>query len=151
MATKAEIEAQIQTINDGGLNTAVELRRVLGNSNPNSFIENIYGDVLVDSQISQAIFTVQANVDFTLNIAKVGRLITVTGFAENKTGTTISNLQLTCIHNGYKSKQNLVFYGWSDAGRVSMTNNIANGCLLTLGTILVNERIGLSITYASNI
>ena len=44
MGTKANIQTQINTIDDGGVNTAAEVRDVFS-TNANSILESIYGAV----------------------------------------------------------------------------------------------------------
>lgn len=158
MATKAEIGSQIQTINDGGLNTAVELRGVLGDDNPNSLLENIYGDVIVETNVTETVFSISANAlitefSFTLdaNITKVGNLIHVTGFIESHFPVAVTSVRLNCVDVEYYGKQDLVFYGWSDKGRINMTNTVANGCYINIGTMLGGEILAFSILYTANI
>jgi hypothetical protein len=79
MAIKTDIQAQINTINDGGLNTATEVRDVLG-TNPSSLLENVYGSEILETQATVGgILTSNINFDYSVKIIKQGRRVFIDG------------------------------------------------------------------------
>lgn len=79
MAIKTEIEAKINTIDDGGVNTAPEVRSVLG-TDPNSLLEAVYADPTKDETTgTTTITTPNANFGYTAKFTKVGNNITISG------------------------------------------------------------------------
>ena len=87
MATKAEIQTQINTIDDGGNNTAAEVRDVLG-TNSSSLLENIYPDIISDTDASSTIIVANSNFSYDVDIVKIGRLVNIKGTATNISGST---------------------------------------------------------------
>lgn len=78
MSTKANIQTQINTIDDGGVNTASEVRSVLG-TDPNSLLESVYNDIVLDTNILQTITTANANFQYSIKVYEVGRSAVISG------------------------------------------------------------------------
>ena len=91
MSTKTEIQAQINTIADGGDNPASTVREAMG-SRPNSLLENLYATPVVDtSSVTTTITTSNSNFSYSATFLKTGRTINVRGAFTNISGATLSN------------------------------------------------------------
>jgi len=76
MSTKAQITTSINTINDGGVNTAAEVRAVF-----DTLKNNFYPDVITVNQADTSIITLNpalaASITYEVNIYKQGRTVTM--------------------------------------------------------------------------
>jgi len=76
MSTKAQITTSINTINDGGVNTAAEVRAVF-----NTLKDNFYPDVITVNQADTSIITLNpalaASITYIADIWKQGRTVTM--------------------------------------------------------------------------
>jgi hypothetical protein len=99
MSTKTEIKNKIASINDGGLNSAVEVRQVLGVGDAvdieDSLLENFYPTSITDrtnqSPESQVITTKFGNdVIYNVTITKIGRNVNMNGTIFNNTSNPLS-------------------------------------------------------------
>lgn len=157
MSTKTQIQTQIDSIATGVLNPASTVRSVLG-THPDSLLESLYADNIQETKATESILTtVSADIDFTANITKVGRIITVNGFITNNTSNVIAPY-LNVTDNDYKCKEDVVFYGLGSIGiesiRVSVTNITSPivSSRISFGTIITpGESIKFSVSYASNL
>lgn len=95
MATKTDIQNAINTINDGGLNTAAEVRAVY-----EVFKDALYPTKITDSQSTTNVLTIDlADITYVLNLTKIGNLVSVSGRISNGTGAIISDVDLISITN----------------------------------------------------
>jgi len=99
MATKAEIKAAIQaqlTLN-AGLTTHTQHEEFL-HTETDSILENVYPTVVTEDQTTGVITTSNANMDYDVNIVKVGRQVTITGSFQCVSATTISSPTIFTIN-----------------------------------------------------
>ena len=90
MSTKNEIQTQINIINDGGANTAAEVRSVLG-TNANSLLEAIYASPVEESHtVNSVTIPVTAGFEYQTKITKIGRRITIDLNVVNTSGGFLS-------------------------------------------------------------
>jgi len=80
MATKTDLQANIATINDGGVNTALEVRTLHENE-----LENSYADKIVEQHGSNVITTQTADTNFyNVTFCKQGRKVSIIGNVTSK-------------------------------------------------------------------
>lgn len=94
MATKADIEARINTIDTAGNNTAAEVRNVYGFAG-NSILENIYGNPITENTTQMPevqIITTKSgtSVLYRAVFQKSGRTVNVNGVLNNSTAGYLS-------------------------------------------------------------
>jgi len=97
MAKKIDITNSINTIEDGGLNTAAEIRAL-----HNLELDNNYGDIVMEgsgiaatpSQITLGNLA-DTNIKYGIHIVKQGRIVVMKGFIWNQTTRIISNSQIS--------------------------------------------------------
>lgn len=113
MATKAQIQANIDSlIDDGGLSTAEELRDALKNG-PNSLLESLYPEVIQDSHLTSNLFvkdpSLPSDTEYYLNITKQGRVVVVNGQIIIPTVSSGIGMDLAklAIPGEYRIKENL--------------------------------------------
>ena len=84
MIKKAEIAALIDTIIDGGVNTAVKVREVFKDGEK-SILNNSYGEILKDTQLTTNVFTKAQSTGYAygIDIVKQGRKVTLNCFVQN--------------------------------------------------------------------
>lgn len=90
--TKLSIKAKIQSELTGrtGLLTYPEHEEFL-HTDPNSFLENIYPDIINEADISNSITVNNANINYKVKIVKIGREVTLTGSFQNVSGSTLGS------------------------------------------------------------
>lgn len=149
--TKTDITNSINTIDDGGNNTALEVRTTLGNIRDNS-----YGTVVIESYTNLADNTVNTTPNGTthyygLKFNKQGRDITVYGTLTNKTGSIVSNEKWLDIDAGeYTQDGNAcVFTGTSTTSSNSIRCKLIGSALTVVGAIGNNETIEVNFTYTT--
>ena len=141
MATKTQIQNAINTIDDGGLNTAAEMRSVL------ELIKNaMYPDITLDTQATTNVFTqFGSTFNYTLRVFKVGNLVSVNGSIENVSGSIVSNVKVADITTseylpngkGYQSNFDGVTF------RIDDTDN----ALTLISSLGIGESQYVAITY----
>jgi len=92
MAKKIDITNSINTIDDGGLNTAAEVRSL-----HNVELENAYGDVVTEkSDLVAGVITEKNTINtdllYKVNIVKQGRVVTMIGDIQNSSDLIISDV-----------------------------------------------------------
>lgn len=77
---KTALQTLIETIDDGGVNTAAEVRAVL-----NGALDNAYATEIIDTHLTTNVFTKigTANCEYEIRVIKQGRKVTVTGFVDS--------------------------------------------------------------------
>lgn len=151
MATKTEIQSKINEINNGGLNTAAEVRDVLGTHN-NSILESVYGTEITETHETVGGITIpNADFEYTAIILKQGRKVFLKGGFEclNSGFTTIFSINNTeynptmSISDGFGVTQNNEFSRFS-----IVFNPITNNFDFKINSsLLAEERLYYSITY----
>ena len=89
MSTKAQVTSSINTIDDGGLNTATEVRDTL-----NVLKDNSYGDRITekDSDVTKVVTsenTINTDLQYRLTFVKQGRFVNVQGFLTNTSASIV--------------------------------------------------------------
>jgi len=92
MAKKIDITNSINTIDDGGLNTAAEVRAL-----HNFELENSYGSVVTEKAdaidgVITAKNTINTDLLYKANIVKQGRVVTIIGDIQNSSDLIISDV-----------------------------------------------------------
>lgn len=149
--TKTDITNSINTIDDGGNNTAAEVRAVL-----EDLRDNDYGTVVIESYTNLADNTPNTTPNSTthyynLKLVKQGRNVTVYGTLTNKTGSIVSNEKWLDIDAGdYTHDANTcVFTGTSTTSGNSIRCNLVGTALTIVGAIGNNETIEVNFTYTT--
>jgi len=91
MSTKTDITNSINTINDGGLNTASEVRATL-----NTLKDNAYGDRITEKDTSSVKVvtsenTINTSLGYQLTFVKQGRFVNVQGFLINNSASIVGD------------------------------------------------------------
>jgi len=154
MSTKNEIQTQINIINDGGANTAAEVRSVLG-TNANSLLEAIYASPVEESHtVNSVTIPVTAGFEYQTKITKIGRRITIDLNVVNTSGGFLSGtiFQITNVSgNQYLSElSQVVNYNlYDNAGNIVITSisSSATETNIVLNTIPNNTSFKGIITY----
>ena len=112
MANKAEIKANIQSVLtlNASKTSRAEHEQAL-HTNSASLLENIYGNVINETEAAPSIFSVvNPNIEYNVNVMKVGRRVTIAGFIKNASASeTIIDL-LTIDSDEYKSTDNFRYH-----------------------------------------
>lgn len=147
MATKTDITNSINTIDDGGLNTALEVRDVL-----TTLKNNAYGDVVLESYTFSTPATVNTSFFSTdlwyrLNFLKQGRNVSVNGFLYNKK-TEIYTGQWLSIDAGEYTPTSEITYisATTDTGN-SVKLRIASDGIFLDGAVGANGYVYLNFNY----
>ena len=102
--TKAEIDALIATIQDGGLNPAEEVRTVY-----TGIADELYSDIVVDDETTTNVITklTSEDIDYRIGFKKSGNQVLVYGYLKNQGGALIgANLDLATITDANYHKHN---------------------------------------------
>tara|TARA_R100000541_G_scaffold45643_1_gene52619 strand:+ start:3378 stop:3830 length:453 start_codon:yes stop_codon:yes gene_type:complete len=146
MSTKLDITNSINTIDDGGLNTALEVRTTL-----NTLKDNAYGSVINDTQATTNILTADnaTNRQYNINIVKQGRKVLLIGFLKNNTASMISGEVFLTINAGeYTQDSNVItFYAKKQFGGSNVRCSLGANTLTLIDTIGANETIFFETTY----
>lgn len=151
MATKAEIQSQINTIDDGGLNTAIEVRDVLG-TNPSSLLENSYGtEIIEDESTLNGITVSNVNFKYDVKILKQGRSVSLNGsFTKQNLTNNLTLFEIDVTNLDYAPSQSLTKYTGSlyinNTGESIPLLIYPNG-LVAVETFLAEESGLFHITY----
>jgi hypothetical protein len=118
MSTKTQMIGFINTIVDGGVNTALKVRTAL-----NDLLTDNYGVIYGGSNYTSSAYPeittqVLSNVAYRFDFVKQGRLLHFSGQVRNQTGALIENQQIFTIANTEFSSifQNRII-GRTDAGQ----------------------------------
>lgn len=146
MSTKAQIQTSINTINDGGNNTALEVRNVFTDE-----LNNAYGDVVLETFNNLVNTTPNTtpngvNHHYSLAMVKQGRKVTMSGNFTNKTGGIISNVAIFSVDVGeYFQDSNVIgFYGFQES------NGTPVRCSMDGNSLMVGGAIGNNVTVRFN-
>lgn len=146
MATKTDLTNSINTIDDGGLNTASEVRATL-----NNLKDNAYGSVILDTQATTNILTADNATDrqYSASILKQGREVSIKGFLKNNTGSMISAEVFFTINAGeYTQDTNVVtFYAKRQTDGTNVRCALGSSTLTLIDTIGANQTIFFELTY----
>lgn len=147
--TKADIQTQINTITDGGLNPAPTVREVFG-TDPDSLLEAIYNDSVGDSHVLETYTTSNVNFDYLITIHKVGSDITITGnFLANSSLPSATTI-FTVSNTDYQSTTNSYYETASKFGSTDQMVVFMNTSELKIGnSILSGEKYNFTIKYKS--
>ena len=103
MSTKAQITTSINTINDGGVNTAAEVRAVF-----NTLKDNFYPDVITVNQADTSIITLNpalaASITYNVDIWKQGRTVTMRFHMLKSTTALFGGVIFTITNSEYLGK-----------------------------------------------
>ena len=104
MATKADIQTQINTIDDGGSNTAAEVRAVFG-TNTASLLETVYATTTTENQatVTPIYEPETAGFEYEVEVSKVGRQITLHINAVNTTVSFLEGIVFKTLSTEYLS------------------------------------------------
>ena len=95
MSTKTTIQNLIDTnLASGSDITAIEHRAVL-----TSVLNNLYPTTQIETNETGVITTSNANFSYTLNFTKIGRLVYVTGVANNRSGVILSGVDVFAFND----------------------------------------------------
>ena len=151
MTNKADIQTQINTIDDGGNNSASEVRNVFG-THADSILEAIYSTSVSDDEATGTYTTSNANFNYDLTFRKVGSSVTLTGrFTANASLSGGSFTILTITDTTLTQDTTASYYescvklNSSDTLPVILTNNN----LVTSASILSGEGFRFTIKYNS--
>ena len=93
MATKTEIQAFINTIGTGEANTALEFRTLL-----NNMLNDNYPTVTVEDNGMTGVITTKNTINtalqYSVKIVKIGRMVFLSGYCLNSSGSIVSNANL---------------------------------------------------------
>lgn len=149
MSTKAQIQSSINTINDGGANTAAEVRAVY-----NTILDNIYGTVITEAYSNLADNTTFTTPNGTthyygLEMVKQGRVVTVTGFLTNKTGgITANEVWFNIDPSEYTHDTNTVnFYGVSLGSGNNVECRLTTNEFKIIGVLGNNDTVYVNFSY----
>ena len=108
MAIKTAIQAQVDTIDTGGVNTAAEVRAVFA-TNAASLLENIYADIITESHSSNTIYVPEtAGFEYEVEISKIGRRVTLHINAVNTTVSFLGGIVFKTLNTEYLSYESQV-------------------------------------------
>lgn len=146
MATKAQIQTQINTIDNGGLNTAQEVREVFG-TNQSSILESIYSDMITDSETTETVTTANANFEYEIIISKVGRHVTITGFFVVVNNASLASQIFEFSNAEYNANTDANYYGVAHSGDNTIPIQARGAFLRVSRSVLAGEIYQFSITY----
>lgn len=150
---KGDITALIATIDDGGLNTAAEIRAILENVR-----DNAYGDIINEYPASSGIITnpsANTNLSYNVNFVKQGRVVTMNGSVYNSgspvDGSALGNELFTVLLGDYlpdvPSTTNLYLGLNATDNTICKLDFVPGGKFLYAGTIPSSKYIFFSVTY----
>lgn len=146
MSTKTDITNSINTIDDGGLNTAAEVRATL-----TTLKDNAYGSVILDTQASTNVVTADNATDrqYSISVLKQGREVTMKGFLKNNTGFMIAAEVFFTINAGeYTQDSNVItFYAKKQTDGSNVRCALGASTLTLIDTIGANQTIFFELTY----
>jgi len=103
MSTKAQITTSINTINDGGVNTASEVRAVF-----NTLKDNFYPDVISVNHTDTSIITLNpalaSSITYNVDIWKQGRTVTMRFHMLKSTTAFFSGVLFTITNSDFLGK-----------------------------------------------
>lgn len=150
MSIKTNIETKINTIDTGGVNTATEVREVLG-TDPNSLLETIYNTVIEDSHTTETITTSNSNFEYSINVNQIGRNITISGtfiaLATVGSFVDIFSFQGTDYTSGGKAYHAIAYKQFSED---LMPIRLNANSLQVVNLIVQDEEYRFTITYAKD-
>ena len=140
MATKSGLQSTIATLDNGGLNSAFEVRGVLG-----ALLGNAYGEVATDNQSTETYTTKTANFNYSLKLIKQGKFVSIKGTITNISGAIqgIGAVVFTFKTGDYlpinSFGQQFLYFSISGANLITRTN-IGSGQSVEIDEIyIVNE------------
>ena len=149
MSTKADIQSSINTIDDGGLNTASEVRTVFGN-----MLSNAYGTVVTDTQATTNVLTADNATDkqYSVSILKQGREVLISGFIKNNTASMIAGEVFFTINSGeYTQDANIItIYGNLQSTGNNVRLALGASTLTLIDTIGANATVYFQTKYYTN-
>lgn len=149
MSTKADIQSSINTINDGGLNTAGKVRTVFGN-----MLSNAYGTVVTDTQVTTNVLTADNATDkqYSVSILKQGREVLISGFIKNNTTSMIAGEVFFTINSGeYTQDSNIItIYGNLQTTGDNVRIALGSSTLTLIDTIGANATVYFQTKYYTN-
>ncbi|MCP4984847.1 MAG: hypothetical protein GY928_01920 [Colwellia sp.] len=112
MSTKAEAQTLIDTdlASDQPI-TAVLHRNVL-KDDEYSLLSNMYADEIIDTQITQTVFTPNQDCSFDLNILKQGRKVTISGTITANEADVVNAIDI--IDSNFEVGLGKIYYGVGD-------------------------------------
>lgn len=149
MSTKTQITTEINTIDDGGLNDAAEVRGVLG-----VLRDNLYGTQVSDTNASTNVVTeVASGKNYALNLTKQGRFVDVDGKITNATGslTGINESWFTITTTEYEQNATVRFITGTSKIDGSNVRFVLSGQTFSAIEPMANgEIVDISFTYNTN-
>jgi hypothetical protein len=154
MSTKAQIQAQINTIETDVLNPALRVREILGTTST-SFLENFYGLKLSDTNASANVFTQSnAGLVYSVRVIKQGGIVRVVGTGRNATSAVTggNTVFFTITNTEYQQQTSTPEYPISNSAgtgeniRCILTTNV----FATFDPIGVNETFNIDFEYRTN-
>lgn len=162
-ANKEKIQTKVSTIDDGGLNSAEELREVFA-THPDSFLEAIYGNEIFETQETSQIFTsLGFQYTYSLNIQKIGRLVSINGYV-TATGVNQASVVAEITNPDFKIKEGgryyacgtingftpeLSFGGTTRSRLVRIYDSVNGNIFLECRGLKENESVAFSMMYSS--
>ena len=123
----------------------------------NSIGELVYGDILIQTDISSTILTPSSvDLEYTLNFTKVGRNINCSGTVTNGSSSFLRP-SFTITDDDYKCVADSVFNGFgyieeaSQGLEVQTFNALGSSAISLIIDLAPSENVVFSITYASNL
>jgi len=90
MSKKIDITNSINTIDDAGLNTALEVRTTL-----DVLKDNAYGTVITETDLTVNTITAKNSINtslkYTVNVLKQGRIVTIKGIVRNTSASIVGS------------------------------------------------------------
>lgn len=150
MSTQSEINAQIATIDDGGSNTAAEVRNVY-----TVLSDNFYGLKTTDTNASTNVFTEDnTNKAYTVATTKQGGLVKSRWTMTNNTGavTGSNTVWATITTTEYQQQSSSPVYvvGQTAATGENVRFLLTTNVLASIDPIAPNETINLNLDYYTN-
>lgn len=149
MATKAQIQTiindQLQSGQVGGI-TAVQHRDVLKDDSA-SILENIYSDMVTDSETTETVTTANANFEYSIVISKVGRHVTITGFFVVVNNASLASQIFEFSNAEYNANTDANYYGVAHSGTATIPIQARGAFLRVSRSVLAGEIYQFSITY----
>lgn len=147
MATKTEIQTKINTIDDGGNNTAAEVRSVLG-TDPASLLEAIYGSRFSDNSLTETYTSKNANFDYDINFFKVGSNLIMNG-SFTALATVTDEAIFTITDANYKTEigKRFLSVASSNSNTLTIRTDALNETIVVDGSVFAGESYDFSINY----
>jgi hypothetical protein len=146
---KAAITTSINTIDNGGVNTAAEVRTVLGTLRDNSYATPVLEQYILGLPDHPNTTPIGTTHYYSLQFVKQGRTVSVNGFIQNKTGGIVSNENWFDIDAGEYTHDanNALFFGVSTTSGNSVRCKIEGTKLIVVGALGNNEVIEVNFQY----